>query len=101
MSSSPAQTPTPCRTIEPAPPTGLARLNLVPTGVQAGVVLVLVAVGVWLGGPVGGGLLLLVAAAMAGALALAWRVIARPERMLRIALAFLILAVGFVRLFPR
>ncbi len=78
-----------------------ARLAAVPVALQAGVLLVVLAVGVWLGGPVGGGLLLLVAGVMLAGLGLAWRNLAMPERLLRFAAAFLVIAVALVRMFPR
>ncbi len=105
MPDSPATpTPTPCRKDldSGASPTGrLDALSRVPVAVQAGVLLVLLAVGLWLGGPVGGGLLLVVGAVLVAALGLSWRVMTMPERLLRFALAFLVFAVALVRMFPR
>lgn len=69
--------------------------------VQAGLLLVVLALGVWLGGPIGGGLLLLVAAVLLSGLGMAWPNLALPERLLRFAAAFLVLALALVRLFPR
>lgn len=78
-----------------------ARLAAVPVAVQAGVLLVLAALGVWRGGPMGGGLLLLVATVLLTGLGMAWRNLATPERLLRFAAAFLVIAVALVRMFPR
>lgn len=102
MSSTPQ--PTPCRKLDPDTPAATvltARLSGVPTGVQAGVLLVLLAVGLWLGGPVGGGLLLLVACVLVAGLSLAWRGLSMPERLARFAVAFLVLGLALVRMFPR
>lgn len=106
-SDSPAQPPTPCgrpepaALDEPAAPSGLTRIRAVPVGAQAGVLLALLAVGLWLGGPVGAGLLLLVAAVMLAGLAVAWGGLPTPERLLRFAAAFLVIALALVRMFPR
>lgn len=63
--------------------------------------LALLAVGLWLGGPVGAGMLLLVAAVMLAGLAVAWGGLPTPERLLRFAAAFLVIALALVRMFPR
>ena len=103
VSSTPAPTPTPCRKdVDLNPPTGpWAALSRVPVAVQAGVLLGALAIGLWLGGPVGGGLVLAVAAVMIVAVAVGWRVLTVPERLLRVAVAVLVLALALVRLFPR
>lgn len=96
--------PTPCRTDVDLsePPRGpLAALRRVPVAVQAVVLLTLVVVGSWIGGPLGGTLLLIVAGLLLAALAVSWSLIAMPERLLRFATAFLVLAVALVRFFPR
>lgn len=94
--------PSPTLPCEPHPqPTGLAAvLTRVPPWVQTVFVLAAVAIGLIVGGVVGAILLLVALTILAGLLLLAWRVLTQPERLLRIAILVLLVALTLVRLVP-
>ncbi|WP_168581681.1 hypothetical protein [Gephyromycinifex aptenodytis] len=76
----------------------LNRLLRIPTPVMAGVLLVLIFVGLMLAGPVGAVLLGLALLTLSVMLALVWPAIPTTERMLRLAVILLLLAISVVRL---
>lgn len=76
----------------------LNRLLRIPARVTAAVVLLLVFSGLLIAGPVGAVLLGAAVLVMSVMLALVWPAIPTTERMLRVAVLFLLVAVSIVRL---
>jgi prepilin signal peptidase PulO-like enzyme (type II secretory pathway) len=76
------------------------RLNAVPRPLAAGVLVVLLAVGVLAPRPWGGLAFLVVSAFVGWLLFLTWQRLTLPERLMRTAVLLLALAVAIVRIVP-
>jgi len=76
------------------------RLFRVPTAVSAGVLIGAIVLGLVVGGPIGAVLLGLAVVVLLGMLVLLWPDIPPVERMMRLAIALVVVAVAVVRIVP-
>lgn len=74
---------------------GTGPLAKVPPAVAFAVVFGLFVLGIWVGGPIGAGLLGLLVLLLVVLLAATWRVLTAGERATRVALVLLLVAVAF------
>lgn len=77
------------------------RLAALPQWAVAGVVLLAVVVGLFVGGILGAVLLGFALLALVGLLVLAWATLTMPERLLRIAIIVFLASLSLVRLIPQ
>ncbi len=84
-----------------AAPRGVAALERLPRWVTGGIVIVLIAAGLVVGGTVGAFLVGLAVFALVGALAATWARTTPAERMFRLAVIVLVTAAVLVRVVPR
>lgn len=87
--------------VERASAPSLTFLSRLPALLPFLVMLVLMLSGIFVGGPVGGVLLLLPIAFLGWLLYLTWPHLSRPERMMRSAVLLLVVAIAVTQVIPR